>query len=365
MGVKKLEKHGFSNSLQSVSDNIPEKNLFLIDWLTFTAHGESVDSIKDLLGMPDEKIPWLHEEKFMNGYPCRYSWNGIMILYGADMSQYYDDPTKATTKMGICVNMSGSGCRTFETYGSGDWSSLFGYLTRDVFAVLDDPDISYDGYKAYNITRLDLAFDDHEGVLDIYQIEADTYERNFTSNFKQTEVIRSDDLKTDIVGLNVQFGSNSSLIKLRIYDKAAERHIKNLHWVRSEMQLRGARASNAIKSLVGGASIGDLYSGIVSNYLVFRVPGNDLNKSRWEIAEYWIIFLDAARRISLLDSPGMPYNIDHSISWMVKQYGPLISTIYLTQDPGFLYESVKDVFPYDRLAPKYKNIVDSMSLRKE
>lgn len=228
-----------------------------------------------------------------------------MILYGADMSQYYDDPTKATSKMGICVNMSGSGCRTFETYGTGDWSSLFAYLTRDVFAGLDDPGVSYDGYKAYNITRLDLAFDDHEGVLDIYQIEADTFERNFTTKFKQTMVIRSDDLNTDIVGLNVQFGSNASMIKLRIYDKAAERHIQNLHWVRSELQLRDDRASNAVKALVRGDSVGDVYCGIISNYLVFRTPGNDMNKSRWEIAEYWVNFLLSAKRISLWSAPGL------------------------------------------------------------
>lgn len=355
-----MENQTVSNSLQNVIDDLPKENLFLIDWLTFTAHGETIDSIKDLLGMPDSKIPWLHEEKFMNGYPCRYSWNGVLILYGADMSQYYDDPTKATSKMGICVNMSGTGCRTFETYGTGDWSSLFAYLTRDVFSGLDNSAVPYDGYKAYNITRLDIAFDDHEGILDIYQIDADTYDRNFTTKFKGTDVIRSDDLNTDIVGLNIQFGSNKSLIKLRIYDKAAERHIKDVHWVRSELQLRDDRASNAVKALVGGDSIGDLYSGIISNYLVFRIPGNDMNKSRWDIADYWINFLLAAKRISLWESPGMPYNIDRSIDWMIKQYGPLLSTVnIISKGPGYIFDIVNNVYPYEKLSPKYRNIVDS------
>lgn len=107
----------------STSSEITE-NLFLIDWLTVVYHGCTVEDVKKSIGMNSSKIPWEDQVKFRNGYPCQCYWNGITISYGADDIEYVKDVTKVRTDMGVCLNFSGTGCRTFETYGHGDWFLL-------------------------------------------------------------------------------------------------------------------------------------------------------------------------------------------------------------------------------------------------
>lgn len=157
-----------------------QNNVFLIDWITFVAHGDTVDYLKSLLGLDDHKIPWETSVKFRNGYPVQTYWNGITISYGADDEKYYSDPSKARNDMGICVNLSGTGCRAFETYGHGNWFRLFSYLLRDTDCIASG---QYQ-FKSYNITRLDLAYDDHIGLLSMSQLEHDTRERNYVSRAK-------------------------------------------------------------------------------------------------------------------------------------------------------------------------------------
>lgn len=278
-GLKKLENRNFTISDTPIA--LPEKNnVFLIDWLTFTAHGETVEYIKYLLGLDDPSIPWEDIEKFRNGYPMQCYWNGITISYGADDEKYYKDPAKARSDMGICVNLSGTGCRAFETYGSGNWFSLLSYLFRNTDYLVESQHV----FKRYNITRLDLAYDDHIGLIDIYKIEQDTRDRYYTSKSKYSEITWSDNQNDDIRGLTVQIGSDSSDIKIRIYDKAAERCIKDCHWVRVELQLRRDLAQNAAAQILVSEHIGKTTSGILRNYLVFRSPSDDSNKSRWPIA---------------------------------------------------------------------------------
>ena len=124
-GVKKLENHYQVLKLEA------ENNCFLIDWLTFVAHGDTVEYLKWLLGLDGADIPWEVEQKFRNGYPMQCYWNGITISYGADDPAFYKDSSKVRYDMGICVNLSGTGCRAFETYGNGDWLRLFTYLFRE------------------------------------------------------------------------------------------------------------------------------------------------------------------------------------------------------------------------------------------
>ena len=58
------------------------------------------------------------------------------------------------------LEMSGQGCRAFESFGTGNYEALFQ-------EVLDNP-------SEMNLTRLDVAFDDHGGLLDIGQAAEDT-----------------------------------------------------------------------------------------------------------------------------------------------------------------------------------------------
>lgn len=314
------------------------------------------------LGLPENKIPWVYDQKFRNGYPEHYFWNNITISFGADNERWYDNPDKARHDMGICVNFSGQGCRAFETEG-GDWLNLFKRFQGGIpwSAVHESPIDFCRVFKKdrrYNVTRLDLAFDDHSDYLDIYRIKSDVEDRNYVSKASYVDYTWSDNQKTDIQGLSVGIGSKKSKVYVRIYDKAAERGFSDLHWVRCELQLREERALVAMAQILDTGHVGRVVSGILRNYITFRVPSDDSNKSRWPIAYYWQRVLGTMGKISLWIKPGEPYNIHKSEYWLKSQYGQLISTLSMIQDSGQLVQDCREMYPLDSLNKKYRQIVD-------
>ena len=344
---------GFTEASVSLAE---QNNVFLIDWITFVAHGDTVDYLKWLLGLDDHKIPWETSVKFRNGYPVQTYWNGITISYGADDEKYYSDPSKARHDMGICVNLSGTGCRAFETYGHGDWFRLFSYLFRDTGCLASE----HCQFKSYNITRLDLAYDDHIGLLSMAQLEHDTRERNYVSRAKYSEIICS-----DIQGMTIQVGSDKSDVKIRIYDKASERGFKDRHWIRVEMQLRQERSLEAVRQLLDTRHLGLCASGILRNYLTYRVDSLDTHKSRWPIAPYWDKVLMDMEKLSLWVAPGETYNFAKTEHWLVKQYGQAIVVLDQIHDPFYLLERCRSQFPVHDLAPKYQRFLHEAGVREK
>lgn len=297
-----------------------QNNVFLIDWLTVVFHDCKVCDIMELLGLP-VSTPWQEKQIFRNGYPMQTFWNGICISWGADDIRFYSssDGKSAESKvrhdMGICLNLSGTGCRAFEQFGRGDWLELLKYICTKKGKI--------------NITRLDLAYDDHTGVLDIHRIRYDVEDRNYVSRARETCVIWSDNQDDNIQGLTIEIGSKKSLVLIRIYDKAAERGFDHSrHWVRCEVQLRKDRAMAAVAQLIQNQHIGKTAAGIVRNYCTFRTPSSDTNKSRWPIADYWDKLLMDMDRISLWISPGEPYNFSKTEKHMLEQYGQAFITYY-------------------------------------
>lgn len=337
--------------------------VFLIDWLTFVDHLHTTpQEVMSFLGLPDHRIPWQYSQRFRNGYPEHYFWNNITISFGADNERWYDDPSKARHDMGICVNFSGQGCRAYESEG-GDWLHLFKCFQGDLPTklVTELPMAFARAFKdrrRFNVTRLHLAFDDHTDLIDIHRVEMDVRDRNYVSQSTKTEITWSDDQDTDIQGLSVGIGSKKSKVYVRIYDKAAERGYKDQHWVRVELQLRDDRAIVAIAQILHTQHVGRTVAGILRNYITFRVPSGDTNKSRWPVAYYWQRVLGQMDKLSLWIKPGEPYNIHKSEVWLKKQYGQLISTLSEIQDPLDLVRSCREIFPEDRLAKKYRQIID-------
>ena len=337
--------------------------VFLIDWLTFVDFLHSTpQEVMSFLGLSSDKYPWVYEQKFRNGYPEHYFWNNITISFGADNDRWYDDPSKTRHDMGICINFSGQGCRAFETEG-GDWLFLFKRFQGDIpwAAVRESPVDFCRVFKKdrrFNVTRLDLAFDDHTDYFNIYRIKVDVEERNYVSKATIVGFEWSDNQKDDLQGLSIGIGSKKSKVFVRIYDKAAERGYNDRHWVRCELQLRDDRALVAMAHILATGHVGRTVSGILRNYITFRVPSSDTNKCRWPVAYYWQRVLGQMEKISLWIKPGEPYNIHKSEYWLKAQYGQLISTLSYIQDPQQLVKDCQEIYPLDSLNKKYRQIVD-------
>lgn len=269
-----------------MDSNIAE-NIVLYDWLSFTSKRHTPDEIIAALGL--SHVPWV-ESKGARGYRARKYFSCISIHYDGR-----DD-------MGVWCEMSGQGCRTFETLSTIKWDNLFQFIHNNDL----------------KITRLDVAYDDHTGVLPIGEIVQDTQCGMFVSKSNYWETLLSSK------GCTVQIGSPQSEVLIRIYDKAAERGKPEEHWIRCELQMRNDRAVQFVNL---PTDIGASFAGVIYNYLRYIVPADDTNKWRWPLTDYWQNFIDDAQRISIYRSPGMEYNEARCRRYVVNQAGNAIDAV--------------------------------------
>ena len=291
-------------------------NGILIDWLSITSKTMFPEDMMKLIGITSG---WQCIEKGVRGYGARYYQNAISIHYGG-------------TQDNVWLEMSGQGCRAFESDSTHkDYNVIFD-------ALMAAP-------KTMHITRLDIAFDDFTGLLDIERICDDTRPRNhkYRAKTDYAQVIESTN------GMSCDIGSPKSLLLVRIYDKLAERLAKMRgredrakvqedipHWVRCELQLRDERALEFVRYLRGkdpltGAAIpmelGKAYAGVLANYLDYgyEVPARDNpDKKVWHRFKYWKDFLSAVEPISLYRKPGRGYNLERMVNFVQNNAGNAI-----------------------------------------
>lgn len=309
-------------------EKIPNYNLYLVDWLTVRFRGYEVDDVKALIGM--SHASWNVMEHGHNGYPHGVFCDGISIYFGSSES------------MGVCLNMSGQGCRCYESSGSNDWLGLFRLI-------YDTPD------SEIKVTRLDIAFDDHTGVLDIGELISDTSCCFFRSRSRTWEV------RYGSRGTSIYVGSEQSNTRVRIYDKAAERGFDpvEVHWLRIEMQLRDVNAKGFIGGFLDCNCMSVQFRSVLRNYLCYLKPSDDTNKSRWELADYWSNFLDNVLASSCWVCPGVEYNVKN-LTNAVFGYRNVISCFVRI----FGWDGLKDFhdrYVSNTLPLKYRMIIDSFN----
>lgn len=263
-----------------------EKDIVLYDWLSFTTKQHTPEEIIDALGL--SHVPF-QEIKGAHGYRDRKYFSSISIHYNG------------REDMGVWCEMSGQGCRAFETVSEVGWDKLFEWIN------LHD----------LKITRLDVAFDDHSGVFEMSDVVQDTQEGNYVSRSDYWETVLSSK------GSTVMIGSPQSKVVIRIYDKARERNCaSDVHWNRVELQLRDDRARQFTKIPL---SIGESFSGVLLNYLRYVIPNDtDENRWRWQMRDYWLRLLEVVSPISIFTTPGMDYNLDRCRNYVINQAGNAI-----------------------------------------
>lgn len=305
------------------------ENLILFDWLTVTCKEEDPWYWVTLLHMED--VNWTAMERGRNGYRSGIYFGSISILYDGNPD------------MGICLDMSGQGCRSFEEYGGGDFTGLFKMFSQD---------------DRFHITRLDVAFDDHTGILDIRQLFRDTDDQDggqqFVSKFRKSKIEKS--FQDGRSGISIYHGSEQSEIMIRIYDKAAERGLpEEQHWVRVELQLRRDRAAQFAFASVS-EPIGTLFRGVLVNYVRYvDDPGTDSNRWRWPMKPYWVELIEQVGRISLFVKPGIEYNIRQLDHFVFDQAVNAIGASIDIYGAPFFMEQIQKRRSDN---PKYKRLVE-------
>ena len=293
---------------------------FLIDALSMSSKIHSVQGLLELFGLQGLEF---EAGNGSNAYRDSLYYDGVKVSYNG------------REDMGVCIELSGQGCRNFETHGTGDYKVIFD-------AILNDPD-------DLHLTRLDVAFDDQEGILDFQQLIEDTCAEEedskgrkrpsqFISKFRKHRVELG--RPSDVEGSTIYWGSKHSSFFIRTYDKAKERgFLDGRHWIRMEMQMRDKYAHNFMAAAFrdGGIYLRETFLGVLQEYIRFvDVNEQDCNRWRWPTKGYWQRFLAGAEAVTLWDKPGVEYNESNLYNYVIKQAGNAIVTfIGIHKEHGF------------------------------
>lgn len=305
--------------------DFPKENRIIFDWVSFTTRKHCVEELVELLELRECPFETVRGSK---GFMWRQYFSGISI--------HYNEEQFARNGDFIWLEMSGQGCRSYESYGSGDYEKLFKLVRSDP--------------ENIHLTRLDIAFDDMTGIFDIKIVCDEVRAEHFVARTSTYQAIYSN------AGNAVYFGSKKSNVFIRIYDKAAERGYDGdqYHWVRCEIQLKDVNAMGFVNKL-RDKDLRELYLGVLKNYISFRVPTDDSNKRRWPEAKWWAAFLDDAVRISVWSKPGVDYNLSACERYVMTQpIGSIKTLIQIFGKEAFLEMVRKAPAPKN---PKYKQLI--------
>lgn len=282
-----------------------------VDWFSCTFFSaRNWQEIAALFRLPLEKFT--EKEKGINGYLKSAIWDNI---------EFYFEGHSDT--MGIWLNLGGQGCRQFENHFEHThwtWLEVFEFVLE----------------QNANVTRLDIAIDDFNGIFTIHQLELCMRKGCVTGRFSQGRNFEKINLETGKTeGQTLYFGQSDVIF--RFYDKYYERlqrgkyfHEDIKTWVRSEVQLRGDRAKAALEVIVNNdMELGDFLRGLLNRYISFKVKGNDTNRARWKNTRWWDKFLNNIGKIKLsLQAPDK--SVLRTKDWIDKQVLASLATLYIS-----------------------------------
>lgn len=324
----------------------PMKAEVLVDWFTFSVstkrYGENKSHVDVSEFSPQEVVrnflgmdPLLFQETGapLPGYSCALSFNGIFVAYEPRENDHFKN-------LGVCVSMSGNGCRTFEamsSYGPSPFESL-------VHLLADTP--------GSNVSRLDIACDDRSGVLDMDVMIEKTRLNDINSRMTKRRVITGwDGLDKD--GSTIYIGSEKSAFRLRIYDKALEQGTKG-HWIRVEMVLRGDQSNSFVSQMVQGVPVGQLAAAVFNDKFSF-IERDDSNISRCSMCSWWADFVGSLATLHLVIRPEPGHAVMKIDRWVYDQVAPSLAVLAQTYGLGHVIEIAMTA--YDRLSSKQRALI--------
>lgn len=298
----------FSNTGVACTNQTP--NRILIDYLAFTAPaGTSADDLIPNSGEWD----WLPGDGGRQGYKSNLRYGNITIY------------SNGQANMGVHVIISGQGCRELEASGVisedriGGWPGYIRLIR------------SY----GYHITRIDVAIDDYSGLLDIDILKTIVSNNHCVSKWHDSTFISKQSLSGKRKGNTLSFGARSSDIYCRIYDKILEKINKGIElngyetWVRVEVEFKDKKADAFADIIASGAAIGPTISGILVNYLQFKVQtGSDSNIRRWNMLPQWETFLSNAEKVILHIEPAIR-TLETVRQWIINAIGPSLAILVI------------------------------------
>jgi phage replication initiation protein len=276
--------------------------------------------------------------------------------------------------MGICVQLSGQGCREYEGMaGFTSWKWEFINFCKMKEA------------GRLHFTRVDIALDDTSSLLTMERVKSSTYAGHFTcrsgwqdeqhlsgGGFGDLAVTVKNSRKRGKVrqGATVNFGSRTSSAMMRFYDKAAEREARGCavegEWVRAEYEAHDERADLLADAVAASDAneMGVLFASVMSVFIDFKKPNpKDSNKRRWVSEVWWQDFLATWAKTRLLLAP-LVHSYDKLRAWAERQVAPSLAVLYEASENGRQMMTELMRAGRDRYKDKHRQMIKAEQARR-
>lgn len=290
-----------------------------MDAITCSIHGISLDSYIRQVLHQDPSV--FNIENY-----GRYGYHSCARY--ADIKIYFN----GRPKMGLCLDLRSTGC-------------------TDLVKLTQNESIFYDVFASRvpertNLTRIDIAADDHCGLLDMGLMDAKVAKNEVRTRLQTRSHIKSLDCSG---GHTIYIGSTKSNYLIRIYDKAAQTHTSS-HWVRVELVMRHEAAKSFQDHVLEttlptsndrNAQIALLGVRVIKDKLDF-IEVTDSNISRCPVSFWWDEFLNRVEPLHLAGMTKEPATLKKIRTWLEKQTSGSLALTTCLLGPEWLDKLVCD-----------------------
>lgn len=197
--------------------------------------------------------------------------------------------------------------------------------------------------KGGKVTRLDVAFDDMAGLLDMQQMYEKLLSGAVTTRFRKVARVQGVELGSNKpIGDTINVGARASQAFVRIYNKKNEMEGKGKdvskieNWTRIELELKSQKAHMFAQLLARTATDTDdgtaaeLCAKLLYGLLDFKeVDSSDGNKTRWDTSSWWLEFIQSESKLRL-SIPPPAKTLENAMTWVRLQVAPTLAMIVLS-----------------------------------
>ena len=294
----------------------------------------------------------IHEDFWHYSYTEHYYIGDIFVYTSPDEEK------------GVLLELKGKGCRQFESYLLAQERSWYDFLM----------DALVDGGV---MKRLDLAINDHTGMLDIPELtekcrneECVSVFRSFKS-YASGELVKHEEQDKAGMGYTLYIGSLKSEVYFCVYEKSYEQYIKLGIPIeeapiknRFEIRLKNERAYYAVRDLLTYYDAERTAFSIINRYVRFVDKKADKKRSDWKLSVRWAWFIGENREPLKLTTKPEPYTLDRTLRWIQRQVDPTLKMLEtITAKTGIDY--LKEIRKSTKLTEKHYKIIEQQTTSTE
>ena len=312
---------------------------YKIDWLSFSVKCYDEEPTNTL----DENLLELLGYDFKEFEKCsgKNFYNQGATL-GNYVSVYWNDytdkknPVRRNSSKTMNVVYTGQGSTDLALKNDNDWAKIFSILTT--YEPKNKPKVEAEAKPSVNITRIDIALDDYDGLVKFDDLEKKLQKGHYRSSKRSYNIVKTSDQFGQKLGETIYIGNARTAsgsrgnVYARFYDKLAQYREKNQlvmsdvreHWEKTgkevwqryEISYSKNYTNSIVEAILNGESIDRIFKGSLRNLLeILTARGTDTNKNRWYKTRWWEDFLQYDDRKGF-DLPERDVMLAETLEWL-------------------------------------------------